>query len=69
MAEAGVASYLDLKTHVTDRSGHDRRYAVDASKARRELGFAARHGSREALEAYQAWRHPRSARRPVEVTA
>ena len=44
-------------------------FVADGEKARRELGFAARHGSREALEAYQAWRHPRSARRPVEVTA
>lgn len=44
-------------------------FVADGEKARRELGFEARHGSREALEAYQAWRHPRSARRPVEATA
>lgn len=25
---------------VTDRPGHDRRYAIDASKLRRELGWA-----------------------------
>lgn len=44
-------------------------FVADGEKARRELGFEARYGSREALEAYQAWRHPRAVRRPVEVTA
>ena len=29
----------DLIRHVTDRPGHDRRYAVDCSKARAELGW------------------------------
>jgi dTDP-glucose 4,6-dehydratase len=29
----------DLKTFVTDRLGHDRRYSVDESKAREELGY------------------------------
>ncbi len=33
-----------LKTFVTDRAGHDRRYAIDETKARGELGYAARHG-------------------------
>jgi dTDP-glucose 4,6-dehydratase len=28
-----------LVTHVTDRPGHDRRYAIDASKIERELGW------------------------------
>jgi len=28
-----------LITHVTDRPGHDRRYAIDASKIERELGW------------------------------
>jgi len=32
-----------LITHVTDRLGHDRRYAIDASKMERELGWAPRH--------------------------
>jgi dTDP-glucose 4,6-dehydratase len=31
---------LALKTFVTDRPGHDLRYAIDASKIKRELGFA-----------------------------
>jgi len=33
-------SYRDLVTFVTDRPGHDRRYAIDASKIDRELGWA-----------------------------
>jgi dTDP-glucose 4,6-dehydratase len=32
-------SYRDQITHVTDRLGHDRRYAIDASKIERELGW------------------------------
>jgi dTDP-glucose 4,6-dehydratase len=40
MAKAGASTYLGLKTHVADRSGHDRRYAVDDSRIRRELGVA-----------------------------
>lgn len=31
--------YADLITHVTDRPGHDFRYAIDASKIRDELGW------------------------------
>ena len=33
------ARYRDLITFVTDRPGHDRRYAIDASKIERELGW------------------------------
>lgn len=33
-------SYRDLITTVTDRPGHDRRYAIDASKIEQELGWA-----------------------------
>jgi len=35
----GVKFYSDLITHVTDRPGHDLRYAIDASKIYRELGW------------------------------
>ncbi|MCC6194996.1 MAG: dTDP-glucose 4,6-dehydratase [Burkholderiales bacterium] len=31
--------YAALVTYVTDRPGHDRRYAIDAGKIRRELGW------------------------------
>ena len=36
---AGVKHYRDLITHVADRPGHDRRYAIDARKIQRELGW------------------------------
>ncbi|WP_330985218.1 MULTISPECIES: dTDP-glucose 4,6-dehydratase [Enterobacterales] len=35
----GVAHYKDLITFVTDRPGHDVRYAIDAAKIERELGW------------------------------
>jgi dTDP-glucose 4,6-dehydratase len=36
---ANVQRYEDLITYVTDRPGHDMRYAIDASKLKRELGW------------------------------
>lgn len=36
---AGVKKYEDLITYVTDRPGHDVRYAIDATKIGRELGW------------------------------
>ncbi len=36
---AGGAKYEELITFVTDRPGHDFRYAIDDSKAQRELGY------------------------------
>jgi dTDP-glucose 4,6-dehydratase len=35
----GVEHYADLITFVQDRPGHDLRYAIDASKIERELGW------------------------------
>lgn len=34
-------SYKDLITYVEDRAGHDRRYAIDATKIENELGWKA----------------------------
>jgi dTDP-glucose 4,6-dehydratase len=36
---ADGTSYCDQITFVTDRPGHDRRYAIDARKIERELGW------------------------------
>lgn len=36
----GVRSYKDLITFVKDRPGHDMRYAIDAAKIAKELGWA-----------------------------
>ncbi|MBY7812963.1 dTDP-glucose 4,6-dehydratase [Vibrio fluvialis] len=35
----GVVQYQDLITYVKDRPGHDVRYAIDAAKIERELGW------------------------------
>lgn len=35
----GVSKYLDLITFVQDRPGHDKRYAIDATKIKRELNW------------------------------
>ena len=35
----GINAYKDLITFVTDRPGHDLRYAIDAGKIERELGW------------------------------
>ena len=35
----GISSYKDLITFVTDRPGHDVRYAIDATKIKNDLGW------------------------------
>jgi dTDP-glucose 4,6-dehydratase len=43
MRQRGLDRYADLKSFVEDRPGHDRRYAIDASKVRSELDWRPRH--------------------------
>jgi dTDP-glucose 4,6-dehydratase len=40
---------------VTDRPGHDFRYAIDSGKIRKELGWHAKHSFEEAIEATVDW--------------
>lgn len=58
-------SSAELMTYVTDRLGHDRRYAIDETKARSELGYAPARdfptGFRETLSWFlnnEAWWRP-----------
>lgn len=41
--------------YVKDRPGHDRRYAIDAGKIKRELGWEPRHRFEEAIKTTIAW--------------
>ena len=50
---AGKAeSYIE---HVTDRPGHDRRYAIDSSKIKRELGWEPTVSFEEGMRRTVAW--------------
>ena len=55
LRKLGHASYTALKTFVTDRPGHDRRYAIDASKIRRDLGFEPKHPFESGLRLTVRW--------------
>ena len=46
---------LDLITYVADRAGHDLRYAIDASKLERELGWKPRVQFEEGIELTVKW--------------
>jgi dTDP-glucose 4,6-dehydratase len=54
-ALANRSSYRGLKTFVADRPGHDRRYAINAAKVRRELGWSPKHRFEEGLAATVRW--------------
>jgi dTDP-glucose 4,6-dehydratase len=48
-------SYHELITFVTDRPGHDRRYAIDTSKIKSELGWIPSHDFDDGLEKTVKW--------------
>ncbi|WP_404401754.1 dTDP-glucose 4,6-dehydratase [Idiomarina seosinensis] len=55
---SGVSAYEDLITYVTDRPGHDLRYAIDATKIKTELNWTPEEtfesGIRKTVEWYLA---------------
>jgi dTDP-glucose 4,6-dehydratase len=55
LAARGATSYAALKRFVADRPGHDRRYAIDAGKIARELGWTPRHDLAAGLAATVRW--------------
>ena len=48
-------SSSELKSYVTDRKGHDRRYAIDERKARADLGYAPERDFAQGLRETIAW--------------
>jgi dTDP-glucose 4,6-dehydratase len=46
---------VDLIAHIRDRAGHDRRYAINFSKATRELGYQPSRNLQEGLSATVDW--------------
>lgn len=63
-----VIKYENLMTYVQDRPGHDLRYAIDASKIRRELGWSPEETFESGLRKTVAWYldHPEWCRRVQE---
>jgi dTDP-glucose 4,6-dehydratase len=47
--------YKDLIAHVPDRPGHDRRYAMDITKIRNELGWTPKHNIETGLRETVKW--------------
>ncbi|MFK7733228.1 MAG: dTDP-glucose 4,6-dehydratase [Pseudomonadales bacterium] len=52
---SGVKQYTDLITFVADRPGHDVRYAIDAGKIERELGWSPLETFESGLEKTVRW--------------
>ena len=68
----GAKPYAELITYVTDRPGHDHRYAIDASKIAAELGWepslTLEQGLRQTVQWYldnEAWWRPLQERQGV----
>ncbi len=55
VSEKGFLSHRDLIQFVTDRPGHDRRYAMNIGKVQSELGWTPRHSLSEGLRITVEW--------------
>jgi len=59
------ATYTSQIALVTDRLGHDYRYAIDGARAERELGYLPQHQFNEALKATVIWHVARAREQAV----
>lgn len=50
-----IKSYFDLVTPVADRPGHDRRYAIDSTKIKNELGWEPLESFESGIEKTISW--------------
>ena len=48
-------SYTSLISHIEDRPGHDRRYAIDASKIQRDIGWAPKESFETGIHKTVSW--------------
>ena len=55
MAGVGPAPRRSLVAYVTDRPGHDRRYAIDSSKIAAELGWQPQESFESGLRSTVRW--------------
>ena len=55
MQTAGLSRYEELKHFVSDRPGHDRRYAIDPSKLHGELGWTPTRRFEDGVRDTVAW--------------
>jgi dTDP-glucose 4,6-dehydratase len=53
--QPATSSYSSLITHVPDRPGHDRRYAMDITKIRNDLGWLPKHEIESGLRETVNW--------------
>jgi len=53
--QPGASCYREQISFVADRPGHDRRYAIDATKIHRELGWAPAHDFRSGIDKTVRW--------------
>lgn len=62
LGQSSPATYSELISFVTDRAGHDFRYAIDDSKLRSELGWQAQESFASGLRKTVAWYLAQSSR-------